>query len=415
MSTTKTDDGYDSNYEDEIAVADGADQDQYSTAYSTNFRSFLLKDSLYEAITDNGFEHPSEVQSRCLPHSTFGKSVICQAKSGMGKTAVFVISLLQQIDPESKDVAAIIVGHTRELAIQINNEIERFIAKRLPGIKVVTLIGKVDKETQIKQIRDLQPQIIVGTPGRLHDFIMGGKLDVSKVSHFVIDECDQVLQSDMRVKTQEIFMRCPKKKQVMLFTATLPQEAKDTCRLLAPNATEITVSSDKELTLVGLVQYYISLDESAKIDTLVDILDSIDFRQLVIFVKDAKRSETLSKLLTDLNFPNDYINGNLAQDQRTKIFNEFKGGKIRILVATDLMGRGIDVEHVNVVINFDMSPSPDQYLHRVGRAGRFGTKGLALSFIASQDDATVLNDIQKRFVVQIEEKPEVIDKATYSN
>lgn len=132
-----------------------------------------------------------------MPHSTFGKSVICQAKSGMGKTAVFVISLLQQIDPESKDVAAIIVGHTRELAQQINSEIERFIAKRLPGIKVLTLIGKVDKETQIKQLRELQPQIVVGTPGRLHELIMGGKLDVSKVAHFVIDECDQVLQSGL--------------------------------------------------------------------------------------------------------------------------------------------------------------------------------------------------------------------------
>lgn len=129
-------------------------------------------------------------------------------------------------------------------------------------------------------------------------------------------------KKDMRIKTQEIFMRCPKKKQVMLFTATLPQEAKDTCRLLAPNATEITVSSDKELTLVGLVQYYLSLEESAKIDTLVDILDSIDFRQLVIFVKDAKRSETLSKFLADLNFPNDYINGNLAQDQRFVSFKK---------------------------------------------------------------------------------------------
>ena len=204
-------------------------------------------------------------------------------------------------------------------------------------------------------------------------------------------------------------MATPKKKQVMMFSATLSDEMRELIKKYMKDPSEFYIDENEKLTLDGLRQYYFPIVEKDKNRKLIEILDGLEFNQCIIFVSSVIRAQTLDKLLRGINFPSICIHGAMETTERIAHFNEFKEGKSRVLVATDLMGRGIDVEFVNVVVNYDMTSEPDQYLHRVGRAGRFGTKGLAVSFICTQQDKEVLEGVQKRFSVKIPELPDVTD------
>ena len=218
----------------------------------------------------------------------------------------------------------------------------------------------------------------------------------------------------MRADIQEIFKRTPHDKQVMMFSATLSKEIRAVCKKFMSDPMEIYVDDEAKLTLHGLVQHYIKLEEREKNRKLTDLLDALDFNQVVIFVKSAQRAGQLNKLLIECNFPSICMHGHpMTQDERLSRYKAFKEGHKRILVATDLVGRGIDIERVNIVINYDMPENADSYLHRVGRAGRFGTKGLAITFVSSAGDSEVLNSVQERFEVDIKELPEQIDTACY--
>lgn len=381
--------------------------------HSAGFKDFLLKPELLRAIQDCGFEHPSEVQHECIPQAILGMDVLCQAKSGMGKTAVFTLAVLQQIEPVDGEVSAIILGHTRELAYQITHEFERF-SKYMPGIRSSVIYGGVP----LRQHKDLfasnPPHIVVGTPGRVLDLIRQKILNPSKVKFFIFDECDRVMEKlDMRKTVQEIFRQTPREKQVMMFTATLSKEIRQVCKMFMQSPMEVFVDDEKKLTLHGLLQYYCKLQESEKNRKLNDILDSLEFNQVVIFVKSVARCIELNKLLCECNFPSIAIHSSLKQEERIERYKSFKDFQKRILVATDIFGRGIDIERVNIVINYDMAENADSYLHRVGRAGRFGTKGLAISMISTEDDASVLQSIQSRFEVAITELPKSVDEALY--
>ncbi|KAM1714631.1 hypothetical protein ACFX11_025469 [Malus domestica] len=386
----------------------------YVGIHSSGFRDFLLKPELLRAIVDSGFEHPSEVQHECIPQAILGMDVICQAKSGMGKTAVFVLSTLQQIDPVAGQVAALILCHTRELAYQICHEFERF-STYLPDLKVAVFYGGVSIKVHKDLLKNECPHIVVGTPGRVLALARDKELGLKNVRHFILDECDKMLESlDMRRDVQEIFKLTPHDKQVMMFSATLSKEIRPVCKKFMQDPMEIYVDDEAKLTLHGLVQHYIKLSEPEKNRKLTDLLDALDFNQVVIFVKSVSRAAELNKLLADCNFPSICIHSGMPQEERLKRYKNFKEGLSRILVATDLVGRGIDIERVNIVINYDMPDSADTYLHRVGRAGRFGTKGLAITFVSSASDSEVLNQVQSRFEVDIKELPEQIDTSTYS-
>ncbi|KAG9154056.1 hypothetical protein Leryth_000548 [Lithospermum erythrorhizon] len=420
----------------------------YVGIHSSGFRDFLLKPELLRAIVDSGFEHPSEVQHECIPQAILGMDVICQAKSGMGKTAVFVLSTLQQIEPVAGQVAALVLCHTRELAYQICHEFERF-STYLPELKVAVFYGGVNIKTHKDLLKNECPHVVVGTPGRILALARDKDLSLKNVRHFILDECDKMLESlDMRRDVQEIFKRTPHDKQVMMFSATLSKEIRpvckkfmqDSCVLSTHNGVpvelsaraqikwvgasgdiqpsfilpmEIYVDDEAKLTLHGLVQHYIKLSEMEKNRKLNDLLDALDFNQVVIFVKSVSRAAELNKLLVECNFPSICIHSGMSQEERLTRYRGFKEGHKRILVATDLVGRGIDIERVNIVINYDMPDSADTYLHRVGRAGRFGTKGLAITFVSSASDSDVLNQVQERFEVDIKELPEQIDTSTY--
>jgi ATP-dependent RNA helicase UAP56/SUB2 len=391
----------------------------FVTIHSTGFKDFLLKPELVRAIVDCGFEHPSEVQHECIPQAILGEDVICQAKSGMGKTAVFVLAVLQQLEPKEGEVQALVMCHTRELAFQITHEFERFSAY-LPDVKITTIFGGVSFKTQKEDLKNNPPNIVIGTPGRVKTLGKSGELKLETCRHFVLDECDKMLeQLDMRSDVQEIFKLTPHDKQVMMFSATLSKEIRGVCKKFMNEPMEIYVDDEAKLTLHGLVQHYVNMDEAEKNRKLNDLLDALDFNQVVIFVKSVDRAVALDKLLQDCSFPSICIHGRLRQEERLNRYKAFKEGQKRILVATDLIHRGIDIERVNIVINYDMpqdteqSQGADTYLHRVGRAGRFGTKGLAITFVASEADSTVLNSVQERFDVDIKELPDQIDSSSY--
>merc|ERR1711966_285754 len=260
------------------------------------------------------------------------------------------------------------------------------------------------------------PTIVIGTPGRMKQLVMEGDMKLDGLEHFILDECDKCLEkSDMRGDVQEIFMKTPKKKQVMMFSATLATEIRQVCRKFMQDPHEIFIDDESKLTLHGLLQYFVKLQEGEKNRKLNDLLDSLEFNQVVIFVKSVQRAVALDKLLTECNFPSIAIHSGLQQDERLNRYKQFKDFQKRIMVSTDLFGRGIDIERVNIVINYDAPDASDTYLHRVGRAGRFGTKGLALSFCTGEEDAEVLKKVQARFEVNISDMPATIDTTAYIN
>lgn len=260
------------------------------------------------------------------------------------------------------------------------------------------------------------PHIIAGTPGRILALVKQKHLDLSNLQILVIDECDKVLEAtgmysrvlyiyyilfilllllpvifqgyifffiiDMRGDVQQIYKNTPHQKQVMMFSATLPQEMKDVCKKFMKNPFEIYIDNQSKLTLHGLKQYYVKLEDNQKIRKLTDLLDSLMFNQVIIFVKSVLFAIKLDEVLRKDNFPSVAVHSDLPQEERIKRYNDFKKFNFRIMVATDVFGRGIDIEKINVVFNFDMPKEPESYLHRVGRAGRFGTKGLAITFVS---------------------------------
>lgn len=391
--------------------------DTYVAIHSSGFREFLLKPELLRAIADCGFEHPSEVQHECIPQAILGTDVLCQAKSGMGKTAVFVLAVLQQLDLATvgNNVACLVLCHIRELAYQICHEFDRF-KKYLPALKTAVFYGGVPVQKHVDILKSDTPHIVIGTPGRLLQLAEDKSLNLKNIKYFILDECDKMLDSlDMRRDVQKILRLTPHDKQVMMFSATLSDTIRPICKKFMHNPLEIYINEGSKLTLHGLKQYFVQLQENEKNRKLVDLLDALEFNQVVIFVRSVNRATELNKLLVDCNFPSICIHGGMKQEERIEKYRKFKDFHSRIMVATNIFGRGIDIERVNVVINYDMSENSDTYLHRVGRAGRFGTKGLAISFISSTEDGQVLNEVQSRFVVSVPELPDEIDASTYMN
>jgi len=385
----------------------------YVSIHSSGFRDFLLKPEILRSIVDCGFEHPSEVQHECIPQAVLGMDILCQAKSGMGKTAVFVLATLQQIEPVDGQVTVLVMCHTRELAFQISKEYERF-SKFVAGIKVGVFFGGLPIAKDEQVLKNNCPHIVVGTPGRILALTKTKKLILKNLKHFILDECDKMLeQLDMRRDVQEIFRATPHEKQVMMFSATLSKDIRPVCKKFMQDPMEVYIDDEAKLTLHGLQQHYVKLKDSEKNRKLFELLDVLEFNQVVIFVKSVQRCVALAQLLIEQNFPAIAIHRGMSQEERLSRYQQFKDFQKRILVATNLFGRGMDIERVNIVFNYDMPEDTDTYLHRVARAGRFGTKGLAITFVSDESDAKILNDVQDRFEVDITELPDEIDLSSY--
>uniref|UniRef100_A0A4W5MIZ2 RNA helicase n=1 Tax=Hucho hucho TaxID=62062 RepID=A0A4W5MIZ2_9TELE len=380
----------------------------YVSIHSSGFRDFLLKPELLRAIVDCGFEHPSEVQHECIPQAILGMDVLCQAKSGMGKTAVFVLATLQQLEP----VTGQVISHSHTLSLSHS----LFSPSNFPlfSFFVAVFFGGLSIKKDEEVLKKECPHVVVGTPGRILALIRNKTLNLRHIKHFILDECDKMLeQLDMRRDVQEIFRLTPHEKQVMMFSATLSKEIRPVCRKFMQDPMEIFVDDETKLTLHGLQQYYVKLKDNEKNRKLFDLLDVLEFNQVVIFVKSVQRCVALAQLLVEQNFPAIAIHRGMPQEERLSRYQQFKDFQRRILVATNLFGRGMDIERVNIAFNYDMPEDSDTYLHRVARAGRFGTKGLAVTFVSDETDARTLNDVQDRFEVNISELPDEIDISSY--
>lgn len=411
----------------------------YVGGAAAGFKDMLLRPELLQAIEDNGFEHPSDVQQEGIPQAIQGSDIICQGKSGMGKTCVFVLTVLQRLDKEpTPDVQCLVLVNSRELALQVSKEFQRF-AKNFPAVRVASMFGgtKGGEYKEALSSDETRPHIIVGTPGKILGLLRDGAMDLSKLKFFVLDECDKMVgEADMREQVNKIFVQTKKSKQVMMFSATMAEGVTETCKkYMKKNAIVVQVDTE-QLTLHGLTQYYLKLDADGKDDAIERLMDTIEFNQVVIFCKTFKVCDAVGKRLREQNFPVGVIHGKMRQEKRLQTFEDFKGFKHRILVATDLASRGLDIERVNVVINYDipednsgskediasktdeerLTNGADTYMHRVGRAGRFGTKGLAITFVTGDDDSwdsKTLAAIQERFRVEIGACPDEISKEDY--
>jgi len=317
------------------------------------------------------------------------------------------------IDSNQGQVGCLVICHVRELAYQICEEFKRF-SRFLPAIRTSVLFGGVPVSVDRKKLKEESPHIVVGTPGRIKHLLKEGVLNLLSLKHFILDECDRLLESsDMRKDVQDIFMATPHDKQVMMFSATLDKEIKDTCKKFMHNPLEVLVDDSSKLVLTGIQQYFCSLQESQKNRKLVDLLDALKFNQVIIFAKSVERVQMLHRILKECNFPVIFVHGKLDQEDRIARYTTFKQFGSRILVATSLLGRGVDFPKVNIVFNYDMPEDGDEYLHKVGRTARFGTKGLAISFVVKETDMVVITDVSKRFVVNIPELPDTIEPSTY--
>jgi ATP-dependent RNA helicase UAP56/SUB2 len=396
------------------------------------FKEFCLKPELTRAITENGFEHPSEVQHQAIPKAMLGTDILAQAKAGMGKTAVFVFALLEQIaapaEGQKPVVQAVVVVHARELAHQISREFQRF-NKYLPHCTCRVFFGGVPIEEDEKTLKNEPPAIVVGTPGRLSLLVEKKKLDLKNVKYFVVDEFDRCLEDvKMRRDVQNVFLATPREKQVLMFSATMTKELRAVALKFMNKPAEILVDSQSKLTLHGLTQFYVNVEEAGKMRKLCELLDKIEFNQVIIFTKSVERCQALRQQLQSLQFPAAAIHSAMTQPERLKVYEECKASSTRIIVATDLFGRGIDIDKINLVVQFDMASDPDTYLHRVGRAGRFGTKGLTVAFVTSDEhelkrenrkykDADVLKEVQARFEIKMNELTDLaqLDHSLYMN
>ncbi|KAL8325269.1 hypothetical protein RB597_008505 [Gaeumannomyces tritici] len=337
----------------------------------SDFYAFSLKTEILNAIENCGFEHASEVQRICIPQAVMGKDIICQASSGLGKTAVFVLSTLQQTEPVASVCSALVLCHTCELALQIYTEYKRF-SKHMPDINIAVFFGgrPLHKDIDLLQNNSTHPHIIISTPGRLKALMRWGKLRLDGLRTLVLDECDQMIgQPDIYRDVQDIFRCIPQnQRQFMVFSATLSDDIKQICKAEMREPIEVQIKGTISKTLR---QDYIVLNEEEKINRLYDLLGEVPFRQAIIFVRSAGRSTWVNRSLQKRGFYSIEIHSGISQDDRIHCYNQLKHSDVmRICVATDVFSRGINLEGVDLVINYDMPANADSYLHRVGRAGR---------------------------------------------
>ncbi|AGO12809.1 AaceriACR253Cp [[Ashbya] aceris (nom. inval.)] len=365
------------------------------------FDELKLKEVLLRGIYGYGFVDPSAIQQRAILPIIEGHDVLAQAQSGTGKTGTFSIAALQRIDESIKAPQALILAPTRELALQIQ-KVVMALALHM-DVKVHSCIGGTDPREDAEALR-AGAQIVVGTPGRVFDMIERRNLKTDHIKMFILDEADEMLSSGFKEQIYKIFTMLPPTTQVVLLSATMPKEVLDVTDKFMNKPVRILVKKDA-LTLEGIQQYYINVEsEEYKYDCLSDLYDSISVTQAVIFCNTRRKVEELTKRLTDDQFTVSAIYSDLPQAQRDTIMKEFRTGSSRILISTDLLARGIDVQQVSLVINYDLPNNKENYIHRIGRGGRFGRKGVAINLVTDRDVGD-MREIERFYSTQIEELP----------
>ncbi|EEB08030.1 ATP-dependent RNA helicase Ste13 [Schizosaccharomyces japonicus yFS275] len=373
----------------------------------TEFEDYYLKRELLMGIFEAGFERPSPIQEESIPIALAGRDILARAKNGTGKTAAFVIPSLEKVDTKKSKIQTLILVPTRELALQ-TSQVCKTLGKHM-NVNVMVTTGGTTLRDDIIRLNE-PVHIVVGTPGRVLDLAGKGVADFSECSNFVMDEADKLLSPEFTPIIEQLLTHFPKNRQISLYSATFPLLVKSFMDKHLNKPYEINLMD--ELTLRGVTQYYAFVDERQKVHCLNTLFSKLQINQSIIFCNSTNRVELLAKKITELGYSCFYSHAKMLQSHRNRVFHNFRNGVCRNLVCSDLLTRGIDIQAVNVVINFDFPKNAETYLHRIGRSGRFGHRGLAISFI-SWEDRFNLYKIETELGTEIQPIPATIDPSLY--
>ncbi|WP_280316544.1 DEAD/DEAH box helicase [Nocardia wallacei] len=368
MSTSPVDSG--SFADDERDVAD------------PSFADLGIDDRILTAIADVGYESPSPIQAATIPPLLTGADVVGLAQTGTGKTAAFAIPILMGLENRGKAPQALVLAPTRELAIQVAEAFGRYSA-HLPGVHVLPIYGGQNYAVQLSGLRR-GAQVVVGTPGRVIDHLERGTLDLSQLRYLVLDEADEMLKMGFQEDVERILADTPADKQVALFSATMPGAIRKISKQYLKDPVEITVKA-KTATATNITQRWVHVSHHRKLDALTRILEVEPFEAMIIFVRTKQATEELAEKLRARGYSAAAINGDIAQNQRERTIGQLKSGTLDILVATDVAARGLDVDRISHVVNYDIPHDTESYVHRIGRTGRAGRSGAALLFVAPRE------------------------------
>jgi len=388
-------------------VNEDLDSDTYLTV-ATSFDNMGLNDKLLRGIYGYGYERPSSIQQKAILPIINQRDVIAQAQSGTGKTATFSIASLQIIDVDIHACQVLTLSPTRELAQQsslVCRSLGDYLQANIYNCIGGTLIS------QDRQALNSGQHIIFGTPGRVYDLIKRNYLRLNKLKLLIIDEADEMLNRGFRDQIYDIFQHLPSDVQVCLFSATLPSDIMDMTNKFMRNPIRILIKKE-EITLEGIKQYYVEVNENQKFETLCDLYSSLSINQAIIFVNSRRKVNWLHDMLSERDFTCSSIHGDLTHAERELVLKEFRSASSRVLIATDILARGIDIHGVSVVFNYDMPLQKEGYIHRIGRCGRFGRKGKAINFVSekgrggerggrSESDLIMLEEIEKFYQTHI--------------
>lgn len=367
--------------------------------FETTFADLGLKAPILEALNDLGYEKPSPIQAECIPHLLSGRDVLGMAQTGSGKTAAFSLPLLNNIDPDLRAPQILVLAPTRELAVQVAEAMTEF-SKHMRGVNVVALYGGQRYDVQLRALRQ-GPQIVVGTPGRLLDHLKRGTLDLSKLSGLVLDEADEMLRMGFIEDVETIMAQIPEGHQTALFSATMPEAIRRITRRFMKEPQEVRIQSSVT-TRPDISQSYWSVHGMRKNEALVRFLEAEDFDAAIIFVRTKNATLEVAEALERSGYNSAALNGDMNQALREQTLERLKDGRLDILIATDVAARGLDVERISLVVNYDIPMDSESYVHRIGRTGRAGRAGRALLFVENRE-RRLLRNIERTMKLTIPE------------
>lgn len=372
-----------------------------------SFEDYFLKRELLMGIYEKGFEAPSPIQEESIPIALTGRDILARAKNGTGKTAAFCIPVLEKVDTSKNEIQALILVPTRELALQ-TSQVCKELGKHM-GVEVMVSTGGTSLRDDIVRL-GATVHIVVATPGRVLDLSEKGVCKLGRAGIIVMDEADKLLSPEFQPVIEQLLGFLPAQRQICLYSATFPVTVKQFKDKFLKKPYIINLM--EELTLKGITQYYAFVEERQKVHCLNTLFSKLSINQSIIFCNSVHRVELLAKKITELGYSCFYIHAKMLQSHRNRVFHDFRNGNCRNLVSSDLFTRGIDIQAVNVVINFDFPKNSETYLHRVGRSGRFGHLGLAINLI-TYDDRFNLYRIEQELGTEIKPIPAVIEKSLY--
>jgi len=363
-----------------------------------------LPENILRGIYAYGYEIPSPIQKKAIMPMRSGRDLIAQAQSGTGKTATFVIGSLCSIDISSNKTQVICISPTRELSMQIES-VFRGLSQFMEGLRIELLVGGISVDKNIKALKENTPHVVVGTTGRVFDMIRRRALQTNNIKIFLLDEADEMLSSGFKEQVKSIFQCLPESVQVCIFSATLPKYIFDVTDVFMNNPQKIIVKAE-QLTLEGISQYYIPVnDDVQKYETLIDLYGRFSVSHCIIYTNSVKRVEDLHQAMISDGYPVCCMHSNMNKNERENALTDFRSGKYRVLISSNVTARGIDIQQVSCVINFDIPRDISTYLHRIGRSGRWGRKGAGINFITERD-VYKMREIETFYNTQITEMPD---------